>query len=236
MNILAEIDTNSKMSLIGNNKKLTLIRLRGLFSSIIGSTNELLEEDEIDNIEESIRKIHLNAIESYSLLDNFVHSTKINKKDYIVETNSVDLGMIVKKVISFYRQKIINKKLEIILSIDENSNISFQENLVNLIVRNIILNAIVSSHEGGRVRVSTKRYANSLDIVVEDDGKGVSQKDIAWILKDSVVNFNNKSFNENPKRLGLKICKVYVEKINGELMIGSQSGKESRVEVKFPVA
>ena len=234
MNIFAELQTNKIINIEGDNKKLTLLGLRGSFSSIIGTTNNILNNNDLDDIEESIRVIHLNALKSYTLLENLVHLTKMKKKNYFVESNTVDLASIIKKVISFLRHKIISKKIDINLVLDEDSKISFQENLVSLIIRNIILNAIDMSHEGGELEIITSKGSDALDFVVIDNGEGISPEKISQILKNSDKNIALKTATED-SLLGLKICKDYIERIKGDFIIGSQLGNGSRFEVKFPL-
>jgi two-component system, sensor histidine kinase and response regulator len=231
MSILTEIKKNKDLLIVGDNKKLTLLGLRGSFCRIIGTTNNILNNNELEEMSDSIRTIHLNALECYTLLENLVHLTKMKRIDYQVETITVNIASIIKKVISFYRHKIILKKLDINLTLDEDSKISFQENMLSLIVRNIILNAIELSHQGGEIEIITKRGSDYLNFVVIDKGVGITPASISEILNNSDKYNYDKA---EDTLLGLKLCKDYIERIKGDFIIGSQLGMGSRFELKFP--
>jgi signal transduction histidine kinase len=101
-------------------------------------------------------------------------------------------------------------------------------NMLNLILRNLILNAIKFSEIGGKVEVTGKEYDKHFFVIaVKDHGVGIS-KDVQKLLFDKSSSYSSRgTANEKGTGLGLILCKEFVEKNGGKIWFESEEWKGS---------
>lgn len=222
---------------VSNSDPVLTHELRGAFNTIIDSTNHILKCNitEIDDITESINIINSIAVRNGELLNNLLYLSKLKEENYFFQSQSVDLKSIIEDVLSLFRNQIIIKRLDVNLFFDKDSSLSLNENIIALIARNLIFNAIKFSQQGGEIKIQTVRNTDFLDIIVFDNGVGMSSNQVNNILKESNDGSTNGTFGENVTGLGLKLCKAYIKKIKGDIIIASELGKGSKFVIKFPI-
>mgnify|MGYP002761557781 CR=1 FL=1 len=107
------------------------------------------------------------------------------------------------------------------------------ENLLKLIIRNLVNNAIKFSHEGDAVRVSAEELSQEVVFKVKDTGIGIPKNE-----QENIFSFQGHSRSgtndENGSGLGLQLCKEFVEKLNGAIDVESSEGQGSTFVVSLP--
>jgi two-component system sensor histidine kinase HydH len=106
------------------------------------------------------------------------------------------------------------------------------EEALSEVLSNLIVNAMEAQPDGGRVRISVGRYDGRLDIVVDDDGPGITQELRAKIFQPY---FTTKATGTG---LGLAIVARRIEELGGTLAIESplHRGKGTRFHLTLPLA
>jgi signal transduction histidine kinase len=106
------------------------------------------------------------------------------------------------------------------------------EDSLSEVLSNLIVNAIEAQPDGGRVRVSLARHGERIEILVEDDGPGISQELRANIFQPY---FTTKPTGTG---LGLSIVARRVDEMGGTLACESplRNGKGARFRLSLPVA
>ncbi|MBL7870774.1 MAG: tetratricopeptide repeat-containing sensor histidine kinase [Cyclobacteriaceae bacterium] len=100
-------------------------------------------------------------------------------------------------------------------------------NMINLIFRNLILNAIKFSDIGGAIEISANQDGNFYVLAVKDYGVGISP-DVQKILFDKTTGYSTRgTANEKGTGLGLILCKEFIEKNGGQIWLESEEGKGS---------
>lgn len=118
-------------------------------------------------------------------------------------------------------------------------HIEGDEDWLRRAIGNVLHNAVRYSLDGGLVRVSTRaverKHGNVVRICVQDDGPGISP--------DLLPRLFQRFFRGDPARggeggsgLGLPIAKTIVEAHGGSIVIESEPGEGTRVELTLPVA
>ncbi|MVN92683.1 sensor histidine kinase [Mucilaginibacter aquatilis] len=109
-----------------------------------------------------------------------------------------------------------NKNIKIEISIDQELKIIGNADMVQMIMRNLINNAIKFTAPGGRIIVSAQRENNYALLLVKDSGAGKPVK-----LSNNIFYLNNESTkgtaNEKGVGLGLVLCKEFTEVQNGNI-------------------
>lgn len=106
--------------------------------------------------------------------------------------------------------------------------------VIEAISRNLLSNAIKFSPQDGVVQVSIFHKGDRAELVVEDQGVGMSSEHVALILSGAA----HQSFAvpHGGFGMGLKFTLSFVEQLGGEMKIQSELGKGSRFIVSLPTA
>jgi signal transduction histidine kinase len=101
-------------------------------------------------------------------------------------------------------------------------------NMFNLVMRNLLMNAIKFSEQKGQVEVKCQeRNEDFYEISVKDYGIGIS-KEAQKFLFDKTTGYSTRGTqNEKGTGLGLILCKEFVEKNGGTIWFESEEGKGS---------
>jgi signal transduction histidine kinase len=107
--------------------------------------------------------------------------------------------------------------------------------MLEMVIRNLITNAIKFTPENGKVRISVTEKNHDLLVEVSDNGVGISPEDQAKLFRID-TNFSNKgTMGEGGTGLGLIICKEFIEKNNGRIWVNSNPGAGSSFFFTIPV-
>jgi len=119
------------------------------------------------------------------------------------------------------------KETNLVNQIQEGSVALADMNMINLIFRNLILNGIKFTENGGQITVSAKDEGVEYTVAIADNGVGISEE-IQKILFEKTTGYSSRgTANEKGTGLGLILCKEFVEKNGGKIWLKSEPGKGS---------
>lgn len=100
-------------------------------------------------------------------------------------------------------------------------------NIVNLVLRNLILNSLKFTEEGGSIEASAKVEGDEIVVAIKDSGIGISPEVKHMIFEKTSGYSTRGTANEKGTGLGLILCKEFVEKNGGRIWLESELGKGS---------
>lgn len=127
------------------------------------------------------------------------------------------------------------KGIDLIHDIDEDIAVLGDSDMLELVVRNLLNNAIKFTQAGGNIRISAGIESEVCTISIADTGIGMNQETQADIFKMKHVN----SFGTNNEKgvgLGLALCKEFVELQGGRIWFDSMEGSGTTFYVSLPSA
>ena len=104
-------------------------------------------------------------------------------------------------------------------------------NQLNQVFMNLLVNAVQAIEGKGSIRLTTRAQGDRVNIVLEDNGRGISSDDLPRIFDPG---FTTKGVGVGTG-LGLSIVHQIVEAHHGQIEIQSEPGKGTRVSLTFPV-
>jgi signal transduction histidine kinase len=124
--------------------------------------------------------------------------------------------------------EISQKSIAVDYSVPPGLNISGDIQMVRSIFRNLISNAIKFTDHGGKIEVKARVTGQFVEIIVEDNGIGMSSDLQNNILKneEGILKFPVSGGRING--IGLMLCKDFIESHGGILEITSEPGKGSK--------
>jgi signal transduction histidine kinase len=107
-------------------------------------------------------------------------------------------------------------------------------NTINLVIRNLITNAIKFTNDGGEVLIEGREKETEWLISVKDNGIGM-KPEVLRILFDKTAPYTTRgTANEKGTGLGLILCKEFVEKNGGRIWVESSEGNGSTFYFTLP--
>ncbi|MEO5910007.1 MAG: HAMP domain-containing sensor histidine kinase [Pelobium sp.] len=138
----------------------------------------------------------------------------LNLEECLVDTVKNAKGLCEKKEITF------------INDIDRDINCFLNKHMIEMIVRNLLNNAIKFTHPNGYIKLATEVKDKICRISIKDDGMGIAQADQADLFSLKIKSSSGTQ-NERGTGLGLVLCKEYIQKLGGEIGFESEVGKGS---------
>ena len=105
-----------------------------------------------------------------------------------------------------------------------------------LVVQNLVDNAVKYSKPGGYVRVSFVPERDAVTLVVADNGIGIPEKDKDFIFNKFYRAENAMKYQTEGSGLGLFISKSIAEKHEGAVVFESREGEGTTFRVRLPIA
>ena len=109
--------------------------------------------------------------------------------------------------------------------------------LVEVVVRNLINNAVKFSNSGDAITIYAEKNTGFLELYFLDQGVGMSQELVEEILSDQYTLTKSKPGTQKEKGsgLGLQLVKEFVKMNGGKIEIDSQPGHGTKICVKLPL-
>jgi signal transduction histidine kinase len=167
--------------------------------------NELLAE-----LKEQSKGIH-------QMLENLLQWSLSQRKEIYFKPLPVRVSEISDSVLQLLSSIAKKKNIEIELSIDEKCTTFADPDMLSLIFRNLISNAIKFTPEKGSITVSAINKTGYVEFQVKDSGVGIPKENMDKIFTNNEY-FTTRGTNyEKGSGLGLKLCKEFVEKHGGKI-------------------
>jgi signal transduction histidine kinase/uncharacterized protein HemY len=217
-------------SIIAHDLRTPFTALLG-FSEVIKTEHDKLSKDELKKF---IDSIYFSSINLYNLLENLLQWSRINRGIFELSLEPVDINGVLENVIHILNENAKLKRISIINEMQKNQLIFSDRLAINLVLRNIISNAIKFSNTGGSITITSKIANGFIDISISDTGVGIPETKCNNLFTSEVVSTRGTE-NENGTGLGLILCKEMVEKSGGNIWVKSEVGKGSTFTFSQPV-
>ena len=154
------------------------------------------------------------------------------KSDYLIKPFT--LRDIVMAQVKEYKTDFIRKKIGIELG--ELDYIVYSDRKwVSFILSQILNNALKYMEEGkGKIKVYAQTYKNQIVLTIEDEGVGISEKDIGRVFDKGFTGENGRCFGKSTG-IGLYLCKQLCSKLGLAIKLTSQKDIGTIVQIVFPV-
>ena len=128
------------------------------------------------------------------------------------------------------------KQISIIVEVERDLFVSADEEQLQLILRNLVHNAIKFSMPMGSVVVTASKNAGYCIISVKDSGLGMNEDEIRTITGSAIHFSKVGTQQEKGTGLGLLLCKEFIKLNGGELTIRSKVNEWTEVVFTVPLA
>ncbi|EHQ28964.1 sensor histidine kinase [Mucilaginibacter paludis] len=198
---------------------------------------ELLDEYSLDAEERKIIEKDLLKLtqDTTSMLSKVLSWSKAQMDGVTVKLNSVNLFEALANTLELEKAIAGKKGIALSYGVEQTIKIMADVDMLQLIVRNLINNAIKFTPAGGEIEISASSIHNNCLLMVKDTGTGIpyeQQRDLFSLKATSTFGTEN----EKGIGLGLKLCKEFTELQAGEIWMESIPGKGTAFYVSLPLA
>lgn len=171
-----------------------------------------------------------------SLINNLIDHTKIENNSYIINKKDEDIVYLVEETVLDMKDYIEEKGLELIFDTDVEEKVIRCDkiDIVRCII-NLVGNAVKFTSEGGLIEVLLQDLDDKVNIIVKDNGIGISEENQKIIFDRFNQVVDESSEQKGGSGLGLTITKQLITLHNGEIYVESEVGVGSEFIIILPV-
>ena len=166
---------------------------------------------------------------SHDVLNAFISQQQNHNQLHNQKLSMVNIASIINKNLSILQPAINKKFLKITTNYQTNQLIYSDNNIINLIIINILNNAIQYNSKYGEININLIAKNKNQAIIIRDTGIGMSQDKINQILSGKLS--STKSNNNTNHGIGLNNVRILLTEIKSQLEIASQTNSGTTVTV-----
>jgi signal transduction histidine kinase len=227
VNFQQQAQLNTLINIFSHDMASPLNSLLGLLGL---HTEGLLSKGEFDKHIENVRKATANNV---LLLQNLVKWSKSQLDGFKPTVETVNLSAMVNDSASLLYNFAKEKNITINTVVSDNLNCQGDQEMIKLIIRNTLSNAIKFSHTNSTVEVSAAGNNGQIELRVKDTGIGLAQDEIDKLFSTTVQSQPGTE-NERGTGVGLYITRAFVLLNKGDIKIESKKGAGTTVKITLP--
>ncbi|MCW8850452.1 MAG: tetratricopeptide repeat-containing sensor histidine kinase, partial [Melioribacteraceae bacterium] len=211
--------------------------LRGPYQTTLGLSQLISDDFEEYNrheLKESIKNLNSSFKNQYNLLNDLLHWAELQDGNFNLQLKSLKIFDAVNDVNSLLALTAKKKNIQLFNSVDPNSLVLADKNMLHLVLRNLISNSVKFTPKNGYVKVTTEINETDVVLCVEDSGVGISKEIQNNLFKLDSHNSQKGTANEEGSGLGLILCKEIIEKHNGSIWVESEINEGSKFFFTLP--
>ncbi len=178
-------------------------------------------------------KIEENMNATSMLMDNILLWMSNQIKGAKVSYSKFDLQKLVNEHLKIFKTIADSKNVSVINSVPE-LEVRSDKQILSLVLRNLIANAIKFSFENGRIEISSQTDESDFIIRVKDYGKGIPLDVVQSLFQGNSTFSMEGTHFEKGTGLGLTLCYDYLKHLNGEISVQSELNKGTTFSIRIP--
>ncbi len=156
------------------------------------------------------------------LVDELLLLARFENQKVNLKQNMVFLNASILDILALHSQSISDKKLNIITDLDRDYYIKSDDYLVNIVLGNIISNAIKYTEIGGQISIRFLDETDKLICMISDTGIGIAKSDVSKVMNP----FYRAQAYKHPEIKGVGLGLSIVNRLCSLLQIGFRLDSE----------
>jgi signal transduction histidine kinase/Tfp pilus assembly protein PilF len=205
------------------------------FSSIVNTINKKYETFSTDEIKFYIGEITASANAMKGLLRNLLDWSRSQQNLIKICPSEINVPLLINECVAQVRQEIRQKGIVLNQDVDDDLTLFNDKNVVYAVVRNVLVNAVKYSFEGGLIEIESKKTDGITEITVKDHGVGMDEEKVALLMSpNNFVKSEPGAAGEKGAGLGLMLTRELLEKVSGKMEVRSVKGEGSSFCILLP--
>lgn len=209
------------------------------FSALLGFSGLL--NDMYDDYTEEERKRQVAKIMElsefiYKMAENLLLWSRTQTGRIELEPETLNINKLVSDQIDIFQPISEKKNIDLLYEVNEKIEFVSDPNMLSVILRNLIANALKFTAHRGKVSVLVNEEDDAVVIKVVDNGIGMSKEMIKTLWTPGGVVKRQGTDREIGTGLGLMITKEFVEKLNGSIKADSVLSEGTTFTLRIPLS
>ncbi|GAK56558.1 response regulator receiver sensor signal transduction histidine kinase [Candidatus Vecturithrix granuli] len=187
-----------------------------------------IEEYGRDEIRNTVRRLRHTAEKLSALYDNLLFWSKIQQNTIEYSPETIALDEIAVYNILLNTPTAEQKRIRLNSTIPEKTLAHADDMMVNVILRNLLANALAFTEPGGEITVSVEEQHDLLEVAVTDTGIGMENEQLHRLFHTPDA--------EEKTGIGLPLCQALIAKQGGTIRAESERGQGTTIRFTLPKA
>jgi signal transduction histidine kinase len=222
--------TKSKLlSIIGHDLRTPLMALTNLSFFIDDEANK----SENDTLKEYSAMLERTTESTTILINNLLEWSRTQTGSFVMRPAKLNLNDEIDKALELCNPGIKAKKIQVQKRIEVDEMVA-DMNSLDVMLRNLITNAVKFSNECDPLFISVSEGEDSIDIEIKDEGVGMSAEKVAKLLDNKDFNSSTGTADEKGSGIGFNLCLELMDLHYGKVEVHSKEGEGTSVLLRFP--
>jgi len=211
--------------------------LKNPFMGILGFTEILSNSfEQYDDAEKKkmISFVKRSAESAYKLLENLLEWSRIQIGVAKAEPAQTDISILINETITSLKDFSHTKNIKIITTVQNETYVYADEEMIKSVIRNLLTNAIKFSHPDGYIKITSVESKDTINVSIIDKGIGIKAGILENLFRIDKSTTTKGTLGEKGTGLGLILCKEFMEKNNGNLVVSSIEKEGSTFTIVLP--
>ena len=191
-----------------------------------------LQHEDPAQIKESLADAVEEAERLNAMLCTIMDLSEVQAGALKLDLQTFRLKPVIDILVDLYDEVAQEKQITIVANVDPNGEITADRNRLQLLLSNLLDNAVKYTPNGGRIVIAAEFPQIEVRVTVRDTGIGIEPEDLPRIW-DRLYRAD-KSRSQRGLGLGLSLVKAFVEAHGGTATVNSTPGNGSLFTVTFP--
>lgn len=189
---------------------------------VIQNYTKLLEDNTLNENDKKNYLIILreNCQKLSNLVTNILKLNKLENQSLELTINKFNLSELLINQILLFEKLFEEKEIELICDIEDDLLINSEPSYLEIIINNLISNAIKFSNQFGKITIKLKKITNEYILEITDNGQGMSEETGKRIFEKFYQ--GDTSHSKMGNGLGLALVKKVIDILGGSISVKSE--------------
>lgn len=220
---------NRLFSILAHDLKTPVAQLQGVLGLI---NDQNISKEEFLELSPKLKR---NVDGLYVTLDNILTWSRSQMEGFKVQLRPTHAGQVIDDCLNLLEQYAQGKEVTFRLSMEKNLRIWVDTDLFQIILRNLIGNAVKYSKKNSSILIEGKEEGDFIVLSIKDQGIGISEEKLSQIRNQqfSIIESSHGTDNEHGTGLGINLCKEFTKMMGGMISFESKRNEGTQVFLKF---
>jgi signal transduction histidine kinase len=215
-------------SIIGHDLRSPLVSLKSLLAMLV--RNEISEEE----FRAFTPKLNHLVVGTNETLENLFQWSHAQLNGWTFQPVHVSYRSLAEKTIPLFAETARSKQIAIENELKDDTTVLVDRNHAELILRNLIHNAIKFTPEGGKIWLRSFPKGDFQVLQVTDTGLGMHKEHLATLFTRTAPQTSRGTLGERGTGLGLMLCHEMIQYNHGRIEVESSPGKGTTFSILLP--
>ncbi|TVR01236.1 MAG: PAS domain-containing sensor histidine kinase [Desulfovibrionales bacterium] len=213
--------------------------LRSPMSGILASTTMLVNDHDTLSRKDSqalFNALRDSAVNIMALLEDLLQWARMNQGGIEYEPSPCSLHALFEQSLAMAQNVANRRQITLHMEIAPHLSVVVDKPMIKTVIRNILLNAIKFTHQGGAIHITARLEDQKAIVAVQDNGIGMDKHVLASIFSLEKKNKRQGTDGEKGTGLGLILCRQFIDQHGGRIWVESEPDKGTTVFFTLPIA